>query len=374
MTQQDRSSGPPQPTPQPDTQQQAQPSAGTVPAEKHGYASELLAYRVVDILAEAIANRVSRQLGTGSCLLLVSDLEQALGGMPLAEMRGQISLMERTFDERQKENQLLLEGPAELAAEVASILTAVGGVVGALPNLLALFRSDYKITERDFDVKDPALISSVAGSLAAKKGKEFKVFIPGFYYSGDSKILNDLATLSQQAARLKRQRDELALLLPKPGGQKEVKKLDEKLQDKSQKPLAKIAAAVRETDAALLSFEGFRASWTTLPQGQTQTKLEKALIRERIEALDYTHLLWLGNLSSGGETTVRESGLFGLNEIGFMGGAAVSFVLADKDGQVLDGNTYAQYGITGGKLRNYMDGNMAVHYSLVLPRQSSDES
>jgi hypothetical protein len=164
--------------------------------------------------------------------------------------------------------------------------------------------------------------------------------------------------------------------LPKPEEKEEVKQQEEKPPEKPpEKPRAEIEAAVRGTDAALLSFEGFRTSWTTLAQGQTQTKLEKALIRERIETLGITHLLWLGNLSSGGETTVRESGgFFDRNSIGFMGGAAVSFVLADKNGRVLDGNTYTQYGIIGGKLRDYMNGNMAVRYSLVLPRQSSDET
>ena len=81
--------------------------------------------------------------------------------------------------------------------------------------------------------------------------------------------------------------------------------------------------------------------------------------------------MWLGNLSSGGETTVRES-LFERDRVGFMGGAAVSFVLADTNGQVLDGNTYAQYGIAGGKLKDYMEGDMKVRYSLMFGRHSSD--
>jgi hypothetical protein len=180
--------------------------------------------------------------------------------------------------------------------------------------------------------------------------------------------LDDLAMLSQQVARLKTQRESLALLLPKPGEKEDPKKLEE------QERLAEIAAAVRATDGLLLSFEGFRTFLTTPPQGQTQTKLEKALIRERIETLKITHLLWLGNLSSGGETIVRK-GLFVHDSIGFMGGAAISFVLADKDGLILDGNTYAQHGIIGGKLKDYIDGDMQVHYSpALLPHQSTDET
>ena len=384
-----------QPASQPEAQQpQAQPSGETEIVEKGGYASELLAYRVVDDLAETIANRVSQKLETGSCLLLVSDLEQALGGMPLAEVRGQISLIQGAFNDREDKNRQLLEKPPAvdeaLTAAAAGGLTGVGEVLGTLPNLLTLFRTDYTITERDFDVKDSALLSSIAGSLAAKESKKFKVFIPGFYSSGGSKILDDLAGLSLQVARLKTQRESLALLLPKPEEKEEPKKLEDEQKPlaqiaavqgekenpkrlEEQKRLADIAAAVRATDGLLLSFEGFRTFLTTPPQGQTQTKLEKALIRERIETLNITHLLWLGNLSSGGETIVRK-GLFVRDSIGFMGGAAISFVLADKDGLILDGNTYAQHSITGGKLKDYIDGNMPVHYSpALLPPRSTDE-
>ena len=131
---------------------------------------------------------------------------------------------------------------------------------------------------------------------------------------------------------------------------------------------------MRQTDAALLSFEGFRTSWSTPPQGQSHSKLEKALVRERIDTLGITRLLWLGNLSSGGEATVRNS-FPGHDRIGFMGGAAVSFVLADTEGKVLDGNTYAQYGINGGKLKDYLGQRPAeVHFPLEYPGGVSEAS
>src|SRR5215210_7805065 len=114
-----------QPATQPETQQpQAQPAGDTETVEKGGYASELLAYRVVDDLAKTIADRVSQKLETGSCLLLVSDLEQALGGMPLAEVRGQISLIEKAFNEREEENDRVLREKPPAVDEAA----AAGGL------------------------------------------------------------------------------------------------------------------------------------------------------------------------------------------------------------------------------------------------------
>lgn len=61
---------------------QSQPPASTVPEEKEGYASELLAYRVVDTLSSAIVKRISDDLNEQDRVLLVSDLEQTLQGMP----------------------------------------------------------------------------------------------------------------------------------------------------------------------------------------------------------------------------------------------------------------------------------------------------
>jgi hypothetical protein len=369
------------------------PSTDTVLEEKEGYASELLAYRVVDNLADVIVRRVSDDLDEQDHVLLVSDPEQALGGMPLKEIQGQIIVMREVFKNREQENEQLLnplrKKPPEadqeevitaqalipLITAAAPLVTALGEAAGALPNFLTLFRSEYKVTERDFDVKDPALISSVAGSLARKR---IRVTIPNFYFAEGSAILSDLTVLSMQAARLKVQRDGLASMLPKPKEKEEPEKPEDKPPEEpgeeQQKRLAEIAAAVRQTDAALVSFEGFRASWITLPQGQTQSKLEKALVRERINTLGITHLLWLGNLSSGGEATVRNSFPKG-DRVGFMGGAAVSFVLADTEGKVLDGNTYAQYGITGGDREDYLGRNPAeVHYPLEYPGGSSDDS
>ena len=127
-------------------------------------------------------------------------------------------MIKYAFNDREGKNDGVLKKPPAVAeAEAAGAGGIVGEVLGTLPDLLNLFRSDYTITERDFDVKDPALISSIAGRLAAKESKDFKIYIPGFYSSGDSKILDDLAKLSQQVARLKTQRESLVSLLPKPG-------------------------------------------------------------------------------------------------------------------------------------------------------------
>jgi len=172
MSQSGPPSDPSQPTPQPDAQKaQSQPATDTGPIEKPGYASELLAYRVIDNLGDIIAKQVRKTLrGKQARILLVSDPELALGGMPLSEIRGQISLIKGAVEVRKEQNTRLIDSVTEepvaevTGAEAAALITAIGGITGTLTDVAALFRTSYKTAERDFDVKDPAVLSSVAGS------------------------------------------------------------------------------------------------------------------------------------------------------------------------------------------------------------------
>jgi len=64
-----------------------------------------------------------------------------------------------------------------------------------------------------------------------------------------------------------------------------------------------------------------------------------------------------------------------------MGGAAVSFVLVNKGGEsserageILEANTYAQYGTMGGELKEYMNRSTDVPYTPAeFPRGDSGE-
>jgi hypothetical protein len=355
---------------------QTTPYEGKVEAEKFGYASELLAYRVMDNLANIVAQKIGVKLGQGDPrVLLVSDLEYALGGLPLVEIREQISLLRDAFAEREEEQKALLEPQAEptepdrreqpgwsAASAVLTAATLLGQapkMVGAITEIASYFRSNYRITERDFDLADHALFSSVAGALI---GRGIKTFISGFYPVEGSEILSDLMDLSKWAVRLKVQREVLASQLP------ESNKEDEPNQLPAEQ-LRKIITIVRETDAALLSYEGIRTNWIAPSESQQGTKLEKALMRERIEKLEITHLLWVGNLSSGGEAAVRDR-LIREDTIGFMGGTVVAFVLVSVEGEVIAADTFSQFGVMGFRLSEYVGGDGTVRYVPPYPHGS----
>ncbi len=59
--------------------------------------------------------------------------------------------------------------------------------------------------------------------------------------------------------------------------------------------------------------------------------------------------------SQAGETTEKDRRVFD-DRIGFMGGAAVAYLLASRSGELLVGDTFAQFGLTGGKIAELLKG------------------
>ena len=422
------------------------PVAGRVQTDKAGYASELVAYRVVDQHGNNIADKVRAALGLPADgqqnargggdgpdretarLLLVDRLAFEEGGIALAEVQGQTEAISAEFRARKDENGNLLEelleeldaphadfAPTALPAALSlgSLLLDLPKYAGAVADTLAYFRSDYSLTGRDLEVDRQALLFSVAGALAEK---DISVYVPGFYARDGSDLLQGLAKLAEDAAHLGVQREALAARLPKPptsvpetpkagadaadapadGGKGEG-------QDGGAAPnpdlLRRIARAVLLTDAALQRHEGFRTAWTTPPspaakpvppapappappaampaagstsqapavaqpstpapapaQNSQRTTLDKALTQEGLEALEYTHLLMLSTFSSGGASTVRD--LWGSNDnLGFFGGAAVSYILAPRRGRALAAGTLVLSGLMAGRIEDYTGGS-----------------
>ena len=67
---------------------------------------------------------------------------------------------------------------------------------------------------------------------------------------------------------------------------------------------------------------------------QPASKLAQAVFREKVHELKITHLLYLGVLSSGGESVTRKW-LFGTGTTSYLGGAVISYVLSRIEGDVL---------------------------------------
>lgn len=167
------------------------PVGGKAETEKHGYASELVAYRMIDNLAVVIANRVDTILTNlrqkdGAGLLMVEDIDQAVGRLEFAEVGGQTELLDSVFaDLEQKQEELLSSDVADerkeararmrnlkvagllppFASSALMLLPEPPKAVGLVADVLGYFRSNHKISGREVSVSERTLRCSAVGLL-----------------------------------------------------------------------------------------------------------------------------------------------------------------------------------------------------------------
>jgi hypothetical protein len=91
---------------------------------------------------------------------------------------------------------------------------------------------------------------------------------------------------------------------------------------------------VLASDAIHTELGTFVKNMTMADAAQPASKLAQAVFREKVHELGITHLLYLGVLSSGGESVTRKW-LFGTGTTSYLGGAVVSYVLSRVEGEVL---------------------------------------
>ena len=91
---------------------------------------------------------------------------------------------------------------------------------------------------------------------------------------------------------------------------------------------------VLASDAIHTELGTFVKNITTADAAQPASKLAQAVFREKVHELGITHLLYLGVLSSGGESVTRKW-IFGTGITSYLGGAVVSYVLSRIEGDVL---------------------------------------
>jgi hypothetical protein len=73
---------------------------------------------------------------------------------------------------------------------------------------------------------------------------------------------------------------------------------------------------------------------TTGDPAQPASKLALAVFREKVHELGITHLLYIGVLTSGGESVTRKW-ILGTGTTSYLGGAVVSYVLSRVEGDIL---------------------------------------
>ena len=364
------------------------PESKTGSDASSGYVTELVSYHAIKRVSGDITRGLSAIIGLGNDvrILIVDRLDYATGDIPFIEITSQLSVFEVRCRKQVATNKELANlvmqkeergddektpavksGATRLAALAASpvflpamtpvvtTLPAVTGVAGTAADIAGYFRSDRSFQGRNVSLKTEGLIAAVAGSLKSEKRY---VYVYNFYSMDttgpQSKLMNMYAGVLDCSSRLAQSRNrllyfigkktemlaELKISLKKPGegtptaeGDEEITALKEAIKRETVW-LDQATMEVFASDAIHTELGTFVKNVTTADAAQPASKLAQAVFREKVHELGITHLLYLGVLSSGGESVTRKW-LFGTGTTSYIGGAVVSYVLSRVEGEVL---------------------------------------
>ena len=356
--------------------------------ESSGYVAELVGYHSLKQASSHITERlgVIEDLADDTRILIVNQLNYAVDDVPLIEVSTQCKLFDTWINaqintnnkilgeilpisEKYEISELAKERVAMLAAfplllplmgTAISALPAVAGLVGATADIAGYFKTDYVMKGREFSLKDEALIAAVAGSLRSD-GRH--VYIYNFYSLDISpthsalvqcftQLHNNITRFTESRNRLKyfskMKTEEISELQkqlkklekeadPTPATIETIKKILETILNETAW-LDRANLAILDSDTIQGELTTFLTSVTSTGNAESISKLAQALLREKVRDLGITHLLYLGVVSSGGESITKKS-IWRSGNISYIGGAVVTYVLSSINGDVLSSDT-----------------------------------
>lgn len=325
--------------------------------EKAGNIAAFAAYDALIPKADEIAEKINGLSLKNARILIVDSLDFAGSDIQLLQVLKQIGFWAGEFDTHLKKiieftikAEKLIQPPEPtmpkrgpkvrgFAPEVISNgLQAAKGVVGLLADIAGYFKVDYEIKGQTVNLANTVLHSLVAGRIDTSK---HTVFLPGFFRikpSATIKVLDDFNQCIIKKDRLKVAITELKELLISP--ELVSKKNDDT--DEKKGLIDEAEKACENAGTLIKNFADFNKSLSTAPESGGYSPLAAAALRQYLDDLGITHLLYL-NITSSVGVTATGKGLFYWGSPAFLGGCVVTYVLAACSGEILAAGTSLGY-------------------------------
>jgi hypothetical protein len=383
---------------------ETKPLAGEIKVDdKFGFTAQLVAYEVMKKISEKITEEIEKQNLTPEKdsgaekpkILILNNLNLDPDDLPLIQVESIFTKFEKNLADQEAINSQLektLEGelpgiPGKIALETklkskqipevapafAMAPVAISGIVSSIADIMGFFRADYEVKGKEFTLGHEGIIANVAGGIA--KGKKYEVQIFNFNWIRESKILKRFTELLESKQKLKKSIDNLKISKDRLTKQidimKQIQELATKLgQLKNKTNISTTAIAgqlttltqsldqfnvlLKKTDSAIANSDllekaigDFVKSATTSSE-EEPCLLLKAAARKHLKTAKISHLLYLKILSSGGEAITRKKIFGSSGDTAFIGGTAVSYILAETSGRIILAET-----LTGLARREY---------------------
>lgn len=340
------------------------PTGEVTVSDKFGYFSEPVAYAAVKKAAPAVRDKVLgkiKDLDKDAKILIVDNLNSACNDLLYIELLFQFRVFDAALKAQIDMNeQIIKEINDSVTPKILSIGTALLAApyaVNALAGIASYFRTDYKMSGREFKFSTDALTAAVAGELASASPSR-PVYIYNNYLLDipplmtyrilvDKKIdLNNLTLL--EVVTLYCDLVNKAIMTSAT-----LKFLQEKYKQSKEEGLKNLLTranqAVNDTEVILKSAGEFFRSVSVIGTGQKESRMGSAILRDGIRRLGITHLLAITIPSSGGDTISERRFLRNSNK--YLGGLVISYALTTVRGEVLSADTVAYYGVMNYNLR-----------------------
>lgn len=369
---------------------EAKPLEGKIDSDdKSGFIADLVSYKALNECGAAIGALVTQELkeSASAKVLVVGALDFALGDYVRIQVAGQLGLFTTEFTEvltrlnalyppstQQADLANILEGNrrtitsgggAAAAQALVGLGTAVAGaanpavlgltaaasVVSLAADVAGYFLTDYGIKGRDVRVSNEVVTAAVAGAI------EKPTYVLNFNLLNDSPVVTSFSGLLSKrqkgeakkehvrlkiarAAELKAALSKFRELLGKAKAEEEKIRLQTEIVEATSElnrivPQLELAeAAVAEWQSLVATFDAYAKTVVTAETGGL-SHLVTAAVMEKIHNDSITHLIWVKQISGGGESiTSRSLWPFANGDIAYVGGACASFVLAGVESGV----------------------------------------
>jgi hypothetical protein len=335
-------------------------------SDKSGFFGDLLAYAAMERAVDSLANVVPE---TAKSVLLVEDRNLVGSEWMKTLMEGQIEQHALALEDAL--SKLGQDKREVMADSVPGAIAAAPLIVGAVADLVGMFKTDYAMHGRDVTISTTALLAETTGKLAAR-GIDVK--IDTFAFIAESAMLTSFASLREKLTNLRNAVARLNEIEVVPR-QLEIDDLtktidavekawakaveDGKATDPSPAldRLAKLRADRKEAAGGLAPFkatatqaaavlaaadEFVKAAVTAT--GTAPPPILAAAVRQRLQGV--THVLFVATAAAGDEAVTRH-GLFAKSGIvGYIGGCNVSYLILDVAADKVTGGSGSWVGHT----------------------------
>ena len=387
-----------------------------------GLVAQLIGYQLLDEASARIAKAIARCGVKGADILVVEDRLLAGTDWPFEGIQHELAALAPALDQMLTDLSLTEVQVARSVPIVPGLRTelvplvplvpaalAVSPVIGAAASLIGMFKTDYSITSREVKIGTTPLVAAVANRLVEQK---HNVSLDQFSLIAESRIFADFWSVhnkrdqvEQESIRLKygsvlpadRRIEDLRAqikgawtelykaLSGETTGKHQIANLRGELTNQkaelgqiegdSALARAKVAAA----DALIARFDAFATAATTTTSTGNPPLLSAAL-RELLHRSGddsktwLTHVLFVGIEGSAGETITRTSRFGRSGQVGYMGGAQVSYLLLEvKRNRLVAAGTDSLLGHLQYDLKHQTAGPMTSVRLTPVPQQPESQ-